>query len=152
MRGEDGRWAIWRVSLTVIAEHPVLGCGGANAYEESYRRLYPQLNPAIPDETRGEGHAHAHNSLLTIACEHGLPAMALYLAFVGAVMLAAWRMRADQPKRWELAWGVVTMAMVAGMFENLAAHTAPAYATWVVLALVLNAQGSASREGIQREP
>jgi O-antigen ligase len=136
---DDGRWAIWRVSTTIIAEHPLIGCGGAKAYEKDYIRLFPQVNPGVWDETRGEGHAHAHNSLLTIACEHGLPAMLLYLAFLGALLNAAWRMRATAPRRWELALGVTALALGAGMFENLAAHTAPSYATWTALALALSA-------------
>ncbi len=141
LQGKDGRWAVWRTSLAVLAEHPVLGCGGANAFEADYKRLYEQVNPGIPDETKGEGHAHAHNSLLTIACEHGIPAVLLFLAFLGRLLHAAWGMRRLVPVRWDLTLGAVALAMTAGMFENLAAHTAPAYATWMMLALVLSAGG-----------
>lgn len=138
-RQDDGRWAIWRISAHIIQDHPLIGCGGAEAFTQEYIRLFPLVNPGIDDETAGTGHAHAHNSLLTIACEHGLPAMFLYLGFLGALLHAAWRMRVTWPQRWSLALAVTALALTAGMFENLAAHTAPAYATWIALALALSA-------------
>lgn len=139
LKGQNGRWAIWRTSVALLAEHPVIGTGGANAFTVGYQRLYPTLNPEVPDETKGEGHAHAHSSLLTIACEHGIPAALLFLAFLGRLLHASWGMRRLAPARWDLSLGVVALAMVAGLFENLAAHTAPSYATWMALALAMSA-------------
>jgi O-antigen ligase len=119
LRGEDGRWMIWQTTAHLIAETPLVGSGGSRAFTERYAVLNPQLH----DGRTGEfpmGAPHAHNSLLSISAEHGVPAAILYLLLLSALVLAAWRRRDQDADAWRLATALVAGMLAAGMFEHLA--------------------------------
>ncbi|MBA3708947.1 MAG: O-antigen ligase family protein [Planctomycetes bacterium] len=132
LRGENGRWAIWRASAAIAIESPVLGAGSPEACKERYRQIYPSVVPDVPTEFP-EGAPHAHNSFLSIAATYGCPALILYLLLLGAWMRAAFRARAECLDCWSLVCSVVAATATAGMFENLAGHSIPAYATFLAL-------------------
>ncbi len=99
LHGQDGRWVIWRATTTMIAEHPLLGTGGPEGYKAAYNDAFSRANPAARNEfAHGGGAPHAHNSLLSIAAEHGLPAVPLYLALLGSILAALWRVRMAWPR------------------------------------------------------
>jgi O-antigen ligase len=142
--GEDGRFAIWRVSLAQINEHPWFGLGGGNAFRESYNAAFARVLPHSDNEFKDVGGApHAHSSLISLAAEYGLPAMLLYLAFMGQALAPAYRARRRHPRAWALAAALAATSVVAGLFENLAGHSASAYATYVLIGLALGCCQSA---------
>jgi hypothetical protein len=128
--GHDGRWVIWRTSVAMIAAHPVTGVGGPEAFKRSFNETFPVVAPGEIPEFAG-GAPHAHNSFLTIAANHGIPAVFLYIVFLAAALRGAFRGGWGRA----LALAVVADAVIDGQFEDLAGHTVPAYALFLTLAV-----------------
>lgn len=92
--GFDVRRRIWRASLGLIGEHPLLGAG----LGQFARAFPPHRDPQeierssfarrIAQETEVE---HAHCDWITLACEAGLVRAALALVFVALLLAAVWR-------------------------------------------------------------
>ena len=102
-QGVDPRFAIWRETPTMIADHPLFGVSAGGFPEVAPR--YGLLGP------RSESFEHAHNIALTIAAELGLIGLgALIWAFVALVreLLRAYS-RADDERRG------LTLAIAAGL-------------------------------------
>jgi O-antigen ligase len=135
LHGDDGRWLIWRTSMRMIEVHPLIGSGGPEGFKAEYSWQFPLANPGGKNEFIVGGAPHAHNSFLSIAAEHGLPALILYLGMIALALRGCWRRRQASPMGWQLGVAVVVAATVAGMFENLAGHSVPAYAFFLVLAI-----------------
>ncbi len=75
------RFAMMRAGREIVAAHPVFGVG-PNMIE----RIYPQYRaPSAVLRTT----PHLHNVPLQIAAERGLPAVALWVWFIGAVVVGA---------------------------------------------------------------
>lgn len=145
---EDGRFAIWRVAVAQIAEHPWFGLGGSNAFHESYNDAFARVLPQADNEFKDQGGApHAHSSLISLAAEYGLPAMLLYLAFMVHALAPGCRARRRHPRAWALAAALAVTSLVAGLFENLSGHSASAYATYVLIGLALGCCQSARPAG-----
>lgn len=136
LHGDDGRWLIWRTSAAIVQAHPLVGTGGPEGFKAAYNLTFVQVNRGKTNEFP-EGAPHAHNSLLSIAAEHGLPAVVLYLGVLAAVLHRLFRSRATAPEAWRLGCAVVSAVLVAGLFENLAGHAAPADMQFACLGLCL---------------
>jgi O-antigen ligase len=81
---EGSRLFIWNNSLKVIRDHPVFGVGISN-----FRQEYTtHLRPDIGDERK---HAHAHNDVLSIAANNGIPGTVLYIIMWIVVLRLMWR-------------------------------------------------------------
>ena len=119
MRGEDGRWMIWQTTVHQINESPLIGSGGPRAFTERYAVLNPQLHGGRTGEFPA-GAPHAHNTVLALSAEHGVPAVLFYLALLAAIIVAAWRRREADPDAWRLAAALMAGMLCAGMFEHLA--------------------------------
>jgi O-antigen ligase len=75
----SSRPAIWGGALHLMTEYPLLGVGiGAFRNHAVTTRLAFRV-------------IHAHNVILTYACELGLPCTAMYIIFLGMVLGMAWR-------------------------------------------------------------
>ncbi len=151
LRGDDQRWSIWRTSAAIIEAHPLVGSGGPEAYKDLYREYYPRVVPDLPNGFDDGASPHAHNSFLSIAAEHGLPALALYLALLWSLAWWAFRRRGQGRERARLASALIASAIAAGMFENLAGHSTPAYALFLGLAVAFSVRDEPGAPGIQRE-
>ncbi len=83
-KSQEFRLDAWRNSIAVIAEHPLEGIGPHTFL--AVERFAPGSRffnaPEAP---------HPHNALLYVAQSAGLPALLLFLAFVGALLLRLWR-------------------------------------------------------------
>jgi hypothetical protein len=104
----------------IIAELPLFGAGGFWALEHG----------AVPA-------AEGRGGELALAAAYGLPAALLHLAWIGAVLMGAFRQRRANPARWALAASLIAAFLVAGAFEDLARHSASAYAFCLMLGLCL---------------
>ena len=105
------RFAMFQMGVDMIGDHPVFGVG-----PDMVREVYAAYRPitAIQPEN-----PHLHNVPLQIAAERGLPALALWLWFIVALVVGL----ADSFKRGRhrmlaaAALGSVCSMIVAGMFE-----------------------------------
>jgi O-antigen ligase len=71
----EGRTALWRETLDLVAAYPLAGCG-FGAYEPAFLR-YKRSAPMVND-------THAHNDYLELLAEAGL------IGFAICIVLAAW--------------------------------------------------------------
>jgi len=78
------RFAMIEVGALMVREHPLTGVG-PNMVPEAY----PQYRP---DYAVNKTNPHLHNVPLQIAAERGLPALAVWIWFVGAASLALFRL------------------------------------------------------------
>ena len=119
--------------LAMIAERPLFGLG-----PDLVKRRYPIYR----DPTAPRYHVpHLHNSLLQLAAERGLPALASYLALTGAAFWIAWRRYRSEGRegpRADLYLGVMLALLafnLAGLFENNWGDTEVQRALLFVLAI-----------------
>ena len=111
------RLCMLEAGVTMVRERPLFGCG-----PEMVERRYPLYR--APSAPRYEI-PHLHNSLLELAAERGLPALASYLWLTVAAAAMAWRrFKAEGGRhgpRADLYVGVMLALLafnVAGLFEN----------------------------------
>jgi O-antigen ligase len=109
--GNQDRFAMIEVGARIVADHPLTGVG-----PNMVPRVYDQYRP---DYAINESNPHLHNVPLQIAAERGLPALAVWLWFVGAVTLALFRMFRQGRERVLVATGLAAVAgmLAAGLFE-----------------------------------
>lgn len=113
---EDGRWPLWKTSLVIIADHPLIGTG-ASHFRETFRVTYPSVVKDIPAEFP-KGADHAHNTQLAHAAEHGIPFALAWLIMLGTVWLHLWRHRHEHPLLFHSGTGMIVMALTFGQFEK----------------------------------
>jgi O-antigen ligase len=106
------RVAMLREGRAMIAAHPVTGVG-PNMVE----RLYAQYR----DPTAvAKVNPHLHNVPMQIAAERGLPALAIWVWFVGTAGLDLWRRLRSSRHQFLAATGLAAIAgmLSAGLFEH----------------------------------
>jgi putative inorganic carbon (HCO3(-)) transporter len=99
------------VGERMIAARPLTGVG-PNMVE----RLYPQYRGA---DAVKPVNPHLHNNPLQIAAERGLPALAIWLWFLVALVRGLWQQFADGRHRELVAGALATLValLAAGLFE-----------------------------------
>jgi hypothetical protein len=122
--GGDPRFAIWRATPEIIAEHPFFGIGA---------NQYPVVSPryGLFAEDLGGSYQHAHNIPLTVAAELGLLGLAavLWATFALArVLVAAYRRQSGFDRGLALAVGAAfTGLALQGMVDyTLSSNTVAA--------------------------
>ena len=103
----DNRPTLWREALRQIRERPLLGSGPAN---------YAEASAASDSLARTFGHSHAHNAVLTVAAEAGIPAAALMVAFTVAMGLATRRFALRFPDPADVA---LVAGVAAALFHQV---------------------------------
>jgi hypothetical protein len=134
---QDGRWPIWRTSLHLVGERPLLGYGGKDAFKIAYREAFPVVNPGQTSEFP-DGAPHAHNAALALIAEYGTPALLLHVAFWAAILIWLWRRRHEAPDGWRLGVGVAVVAVVGGIFEPYPTRAVQGVAIHACLGLALS--------------
>jgi O-antigen ligase len=111
------RLCMLKAGLTMVRESPVFGIG-----PDVVRHRYALYRPASAPRYNVP---HLHNSLLQLAAERGLPALASYLGLTLAAMGLAWsRFRQEggtlgtRADLWTGALLAILAFNVAGLFEN----------------------------------
>jgi putative inorganic carbon (HCO3(-)) transporter len=106
------RLAMLEAGTRIVRDHPLTGVG-----PDMVLRTYPDYRTA---DAVLEMPPHLHNVPVHIAAERGLPALAVWLWFIGVVMIDAWRLfKADDAERWLPAatLAAVVAMLTAGLFE-----------------------------------
>lgn len=150
LAGQDGRLPIWQVTATMIGERPLLGIGSRKSFELAWNETYERVAPGPPNEFGADGGCpHAHNWLLAVAAEHGLPAAALHLALVLTVLAMLWRRRHEAPEAFQAGCGIAVAAFVCAIFEPLPTQAAPGMGFHAALGFVLGASLSADHGSLK---
>lgn len=105
------RLAMVQAGIAIIGDHPVFGVG-----PDRIREVYPLYRP---DTAVHPDNPHLHNVPLQIAAERGLPALAIFVWFVVALVraLSATFRLGDQRLLAGAALGACASMITAGMFE-----------------------------------
>jgi O-antigen ligase len=136
----DGRWPIWRTTVAVIAEHPLLGTGSGSGFRAAFREAYPRVAPGVPQEFP-DGAPHAHNTPLALAAEHGIPGALLWAAMLVAALAG---LRRAPPVVWRAGLGMAIVALVFGQFEKLDGESSRVLWTGLGILLALRHGGAAA--------
>lgn len=131
----SSRVEIWERALYAIQDFPFTGVGLNN-----FRRIVPLLYPTllIPP---GMDIAHAHNHMLQVAVDVGLPGLVAWLALwgaTGAMLVVIWRRSAPGPERAAAAGfaaGLLAWA-VYGLTDTIALGAKPGIVFWMLLGLI----------------
>ncbi len=136
-RNQD-RLLLWRASVRMVADHPWLGVGfGAFAREYPDYRLPQDPNVAPP---------FAHNILLSLAVETGLPGAAVFAGLLAYALWVGARSATRAPPRHGFLQGVGLAALVAVMAHQMVDGTLQSFhlgfAFWFLLACILPERGT----------
>jgi len=135
--GIDQRIEIWQRALYAIHDFSFTGLGLGN-FDRVVPLLYPYL--LIPP---GVDIPDAHNLLLQVGADLGVPGLVMYIAFsLGLMIMAAGVVRRSrgEPLRWALAAGALTALIgfqVAGIFGAVNWGVKPTFMAWLLYALVV---------------
>ncbi|MBE9504679.1 MAG: O-antigen ligase family protein [Proteobacteria bacterium] len=113
---------IWKTSVRMASDHPLVGVGAGNWGEKAAEHYFP----LIEKETgyKLTGHGHAHNTYLTWLSESGIPGLLLFLTFWSLVVRRLFYVKSTVPKgSFDYALIVGTLGglgnlFIAGMFEH----------------------------------
>jgi O-antigen ligase len=110
------RYTMLRIGERMVRAHPLTGVG-PNMVQPLYVSYKGSDSLVGPD---GVTHInpHLHNDFLQIAAERGLPALALWLWFIVALVRDSWqRFQAGQRELAATAMATVVALLTAGLFE-----------------------------------
>ena len=133
--GANGRIEIWSRAMYALQDFVFTGIGIGN-----FNLVIPQLYPYITIPP-GVDIPHAHNLLLQIGLDLGLPGLIAYLGLLinVFVMLVALLRRRAQALPWTLAagaFGSLVAMLVHGMVDATTWGTKLAFVPWLLFALV----------------
>lgn len=140
LRRNQDRILLWKAALRMAADHPWAGVGFG-----AFVREYPNYRlPGDPNTTP----PFAHNLPLSLAAETGLPGLAAFLVFLGAVVRAGYRttVRSPDPDRTVNAGAAAALAAV--LVQQLVDGTLQSFhlgfAFWILAAALLAPRSSPS--------
>lgn len=92
------RFEMWHAGLEMIRRHPLIGVGPDNVNEVYTLYLPPRTSPIVG------WHEHLHDDFLQLAAERGLPCLAAWLWFMGALGWYFLRMRKSLKHASQSTW------------------------------------------------
>ena len=138
----QGRIELWSRAVAALADFPLTGCG-LGTFRGIVQLLYPLRLTAPAVDV-----AHAHNTLLQVYLDVGLPGLVGYLALLGsAAGLVVGSRGPGAAADWlgpGLLAGLVGLH-VYGLTDTLALGSKPALAFWLALGLLSTWSGRQSR-------
>ena len=141
----DGRVEIWQRAGYALADFPLTGVGLGN-FGEVIPIFYPYA--WIID---GSGIPHAHNLVLQVGMDLGLPGLTAYVAMLISVIFVLVRVyrRSGDPVRRMLAVGIlgsVTAMLVHGISDAVTWGTKLSFLPWMLFALAMLVGRKMSKE------
>jgi putative inorganic carbon (HCO3(-)) transporter len=133
------RLTVWRAALQVLQAFPLSGVG-IGTFDTIVRHLFPHLYPASPYNP-SVNITHAHNELLQVAIDLGIPGFVAYVALLAAFVRTAWRAYTwapdDRIKRLILGLGAGMLAhQIFGLTDAFLVGTKPGIVMWILMGLV----------------
>lgn len=133
------RLAVWRAALQVLQAFPFTGVG-IGTFDTIVRLLFPHLYPANPYDA-SITITHAHNELLQVAIDLGIPGFVAYVALLSAFARTAWRAYTWAPderiRRIVLGLGGGMLAhQLFGLTDAFMLGTKPGIVMWILMGLV----------------
>ena len=142
---DNVRISIWRVSLDVVQDHPLLGVGVGN-FRENVAPV------AFADEPYPVPPPHAHNVILNYAAEVGAPAACALIILAIAVIVALVRIRSHQSQSTvavtRACMGALTAMIVTGQFDA----TIDQRYTLLIAAAIVGLSCAVTKPGVSCEP
>lgn len=136
-RGQDSygswRWGAWRHTLLMSRESLFFGTGPDTFFYAMHAHL------AEVGAVLGENFDNPHNEYLAILSNNGLPALALYLALLAAVLIRCLRPRQESAMAHAMGWAVLCYA-VQGFFSFSICLVAPMF--WAMLGIAARESAS----------
>ena len=141
--GARGRLTVWRRTLDMVADHPVLGVGLG-----SWMFYYPAYDRGewITSNTAPQ---RPHNDFIWILAETGLAGFAIYLWIVGLIVIRLWR--ANDLRELALCTGAVAY-LGHSFFSFPRERVAATMLFWIVLGLITTMRQSGVRTRSMRWP
>jgi O-antigen ligase len=105
------RVAMLQAGVAIVEDHPLTGVG-----PDMVRHVYPEYRVATAVQ---ESNIHLHNVPMQIAAERGLPALAMWLWFIGSLLWGLKPLvdRSRQRPLASVAVAVTVAMLLAGLFE-----------------------------------
>ncbi|MDR7430058.1 MAG: O-antigen ligase family protein [Armatimonadota bacterium] len=134
------RIVVWKAAMRMVADRPWTGVGfGAFVREyDNYR---------VPEDSYAPA-PFAHNLPLSLAAETGLPGLAAFLVFLGALLRAGYRTAARSPDPDGMANAGAAAALAAVLVQQLVDGTLQSFhlgfAFWILAAALLSPRFSPS--------
>jgi putative inorganic carbon (hco3(-)) transporter len=124
---------IWRSAVDIIRDYPLTGVGLSMFRDGRVRQAYP-----VP-QWQDTPLPHAHNVLLQIGADLGLPGLLVYIGFYGVTGRMLWRAW-QQGDAWHRAWSIgVAGGLLAhlayGAFDTVTLWDRLAFIFWLLLGL-----------------
>jgi len=134
------RLTMWRLALQVLQAFPLSGVG-IGTFDTVARTLFPYLYPASFLYNPSTTITHAHNELLQVAIDLGIPGFVAYVALLAAFARTAWRAYTWAPderiKRLVLGLGAGMLAhQIFGLTDAFLLGTKPGIVMWIIMGLV----------------
>jgi len=134
------RLTVWRLALQVLQAFPLSGVG-IGTFDTVARTLFPYLYPASFLYNPSATITHAHNELLQVAIDLGIPGFVAYVALLGAFARTAWRTYTWAPdervKRLILGLGAGMLAhQIFGLTDAFLLGTKPGIVMWLIMGLI----------------
>lgn len=130
-----GRTEVWERAYYVIRDFPITGVG-MNNFPEVMLTFYPPIAfRNVADIT------HAHNQMLVVGTDLGIPGMIAYTALIlgmGMMLWQAWRRAEKRPEKF-LALGLAASLLayeLFGIFDGIGLGEKPAVFFWFLLGLI----------------
>lgn len=134
------RLTVWRLALQVLQAFPLSGVG-IGTFDTVARTLFPYLYPASFLYNPSATITHAHNELLQVAIDLGIPGFVAYVALLAAFVRTSWRAYTWAPderiKRLILGLGAGMLAhQIFGLTDAFLLGTKPGVVMWIIMGLV----------------
>ena len=155
------RLDLWKVGAAIAIDHPILGTG-----PETYPLLFPQYRDSLLANRRDFWLAYRpenpHNMYLAIAAGAGIPALAAYLALIGALFVQLIGALKHAPSRAARVTLAAVLAAAAGHLVTdlfMPADIAGSWLFWLILGAgagyaqtLLSSPGAsrAARDGVEQ--
>ncbi len=129
----ETRLNLWKTSLGIAQDHPVIGIG-----QDNFTSVFERYRvPGFYDT-----YVHPHNDYLSVMVHGGIPALMAFLVMWGIVLCKGWRVWRTQTGGFE-AWlglgAAVSLAgfLIASLFQNYYGTFANCFNWWLLTGLVL---------------
>jgi putative inorganic carbon (HCO3(-)) transporter len=131
---------VWRIALQALQAFPLSGVG-IGTFDTVARTLFPYLYPVSFLYNPSATITHAHNELLQVAIDLGIPGFVAYVALLAAFVRTAWRayiwVPDERVKRLILGLGAGMLAhQIFGLTDAFLLGTKPGVVMWMIMGLI----------------